>query len=1543
MKKKLKWIGIILATPILLFVILTILLYIPPVQNWVARRVAQYASEQTGMEIRVGRVALAFPLDLAIHDFIMLKKSTTLPLSYDTIANVERLVADVQLMPLFKEQIEIDAFELNRIKVSTNDFIPEARIKGSLHRMYLESHGIDLKKKLLKIDKAQIEEAIVQVQLADSTSPDTTTTKNLWKIQIDQLDIDKSRVTVYTPGDTLRIQAYMGKASLQNIHADLHKEAYSIRKAEWAEGGLTYDNRFTPATVTGMDYNHIRLTELNIAVDSFYYNAPMLRLAVRKCSFKEKSGIHIAELTSTVALDSATVYLPTLRIRTPDSHLLCSASMDFNAFDKQRPGVLSAQVDAALGKADIMRLIGNMPREFTKKWPNQPLSVKGKISGNMKKMVLDGINLHLPTALNAKLSGIVSHLDNTDRMEADINLVVKSQNLSFIPPLLPSSVNQQVKIPHGMTLTGRLKTSGANYSADIRLAEGGGKVNASLRFNTESMAYNARINANSFSIQHFLPHLGASPFTGDINIKGVGTDFLSNHTHLQAEAKVINFRYGGYSLNGMQGKANIRNGWVIADLYGQNPLFDGHVGMNAHINKRMMKGTLTLDLKRIDLYTLRIYDEPLVISGCAHLDVDTDFGERHKLQGFISDLTFTNMKGAYRPEDMVLEILTRRDTTHAVVRCGDLNLSFNGSGGYKQLMKQSEKLMAELQKQLKEKSLNQERLRERLPEAKLYLAAGSENILSRFIKQKGYQFKNALIDLNSSAVSGLNGQINIDALVADSLQLDTIRLSMTTQKDVFSFHGNIRNNKKNPQYVFNALFSGSLSDTGADIQTKLYDANNRLGIDIGLIATMEHEGMRVRLNGEKAILGYQYFHINEDNYIFMGNDKRISARLMLKADDGTGVQVYTNDDNTEALQDLTVSLYHFNLGKLSKALPYLPNIKGTMNGDYHIIQTPQEVSVSSAMSISDMSYENAPMGNLSTEFVYMPKENGGHYIDGILYQNGKEVGTLVGTYNSARQGIDAKLSMQHMPLDLLNGMISDQIIGLKGYADGSVDIKGSLSRPNVDGEILLDSAYLVSVPYGVQMRFDQEPIRILNSHILFEDFRMYAYNKSALTINGSLNFSNLDNMFIDVSMRARNFQLIKAKESAKAEAYGSTFVNFFAMLRGSMDNMRMRGKLDVLGSTDMTYVLRDSPLTTDNRLEGLVSFVNFQDTLQPKVTRPPLKGFDMDLAISIDEGAHVKCDLNSDHTNYIDLIGGGELRMKSNAAEDLRLTGRYTLSNGEMKYSLPVIPLKTFIIQDGSYLEFTGEPMNPKLNITATERSKAAVSEGEGISRMVEFECGVVITKTLEDMGLEFVIDAPEDLTISSELNTMSKEERGKLAVTMLTTGMYMAEGNTSNFSMNSALSSFLQGEINQITGSALRTLDLSIGLDNTTDASGATHTDYSFKFSKRFWNNRLRIVVGGKVSSGNNDYYNQNESFFDNVTFEYRMSPTSNQYFKLFYDRNSYDWIEGNVGRYGAGFIWRRKLRHFKDIFKLKNESTPNLPTKPEKSKTIVNDTIGK
>ena len=616
-------------------------------------------------------------------------------------------------------------------------------------------------------------------------------------------------------------------------------------------------------------------------------------------------------------------------------------------------------------------------------------------------------------------------------------------------------------------------------------------------------------------------------------------------------------------------------------------------------------------------------------------------------------------------------------------------------------------------------------------------------------------------------------------------------------------------------------------------------------------------------------------------------------------------------------------------------LPYLPNVSGVMNGDFHIIKTANEQSVSSAVTVDNMVYEGCKLGNLGSEFVYMPLEDGKHVVDGTLSCNGYDVGAISGSYDPVGEGsIDATLSLTRTPLKLLNGFIPNQIIGLKGYCDGDLTMKGTLSAPHVDGTLKLDSAYLESVPYGVELKFADTPVTITDSRMLFDNFKMFAKNRTPLTVNGSLNFANLDNIRLNTRISAQNYLLIDSKENMRSEAYGKAYVNFLGGVRCPLESLEMRGKLDVLGSTDMTYILRDSPLTTDTQLDNLVKFTSFKSKRVAEVERPALTGFSMDLTMDIDEGAHIVCALNADHSNYVDLMGGGTLRMQYGAVDGLRLTGRYTLNNGEMKYSLPVIPLKTFAIQDGSYVEFMGDAMNPRLNITATEETKASVSTDGGAGRSVTFNCGVKITKTLKDMGLEFIIEAPEDMSVNSDLQAMSKESRGKVAVTMLTTGMYLTDGNINTFSMNSALSAFLNSQINSISGNALRTLDLSFGMDNSTGSDGEIHTDYSFKFSKRFWNNRLRIVVGGKVSSGAT-VPNQNDSFFDNVTFEYRLSQNSNKYLKFFYDRDSYDWLEGYVEQFGAGFMYRRKLQNLTDLFRFKRSKNTffDAPETPKDS----------
>ena len=428
-------------------------------------------------------------------------------------------------------------------------------------------------------------------------------------------------------------------------------------------------------------------------------------------------------------------------------------------------------------------------------------------------------------------------------------------------------------------------------------------------------------------------------------------------------------------------------------------------------------------------------------------------------------------------------------------------------------------------------------------------------------------------------------------------------------------------------------------------------------------------------------------------------------------------------------------------------------------------------------------------------------------------------------------------------------------------------------------------------------------------------------------------------MTLDLRMRAQNFLLIDAKENLRSEAFGKAYVNFFAMMKGPLTSLQMRGKLDVLGNTDMTYVLRESELSTDSQLDELVKFTDFKSGKEETIVRPAIEGFDMMLSMSIDESAHILCALNEEKTNYIDLMGGGDLQMKYNPVDNIQLTGKYTLNNGAMKYSLPIIPLKTFTIQDGSYLEFTGDPFNPILNITATENMKSTVNEGQGTGRSVDFVCGVKLTQTLSKPGIQFIISAPNDMTMQDELNTMSIEERGKIAVTMLASGMYLSGGNTSDFSMNSALSSFLNSEINNIAGSAMRSLGLDLGMsvDNSTNASGALHTDYNFKFAKRFFNNRLSFTIGGKVSSGAEmENAGNNDSFFNNVELQYRLNEGASQYIRAFYNNNTYDWLEGLVGEYGVGFMWRRKLQHFKDIFRFKTEKQ-DVPVENVRQDTIV------
>ena len=1448
------------------------------------RQVTEMVSEQTGMDISVGYVRLKWPLDLQMDNFLAIHEN-------DTIADIRQLTVDVQLKPLFDKRIVVNSFEIQQGKVNTNGFLSDLQVKGQLENLSASSKGIDLRQHTIELNDAQLSRAHFDIVLSDTAQADTTTTsENPWFIKFDKATLTETGLTLALPGDTTLMKAYAGLLTAADGQVDLLRSRYTLGSLRWENG------TFDPLTITALQ------------VDS-------------------------------VEVDTATVRLPHLSLKTPDSDLQAEVVCDLNIIDSLHPGQLHLRLNAQIGKQDIIKVAGSpfvapdlIPQKFIRSYPNHPLKVIGSADGNLKELTFTGLDIDLPTAFHLRADGHAFNLINPDLLKANVSLKAKSQDLGFLTALLPPKTLDGYRVPNGMTLEGDFKANGQQYDADFLFREGSGTIKGKGAFNAGTMSYDADLRISQLNIHHFMPHDSIYQLSAAVKLKGNGTDFFKSNSRLTADATISQLRYGHWDISDVTAKGTLKNGHALFDLTSRNSLLNGTASIDALLSTKKLQATVTADIQQADLYRLRLSgDDELTVGLCGHVDVNSDMKQEHYISGLIGELTLKSPRGTVHPEDLGLLIKTTKDTTCLRAQSGDLILKLDGSGGYERLLSQLTAISDTVLSQYHNKVIDQPQIKAMLPTLRIYAESRTNNPLAAILRTKNITFKEALMDMTMSPETGINGKSYIHSLVYDSTRIDTISLNLTQRGERLSYQAQVTNNKRNPQFVFKALLDGHFTEHGALAGLRYYDDRGRMGIRLGATASMEYGGLRLQLMPERPTIGYKVFQLNKENYVFLGSDKRIQAKVDLIADDGTGVKLYTSEEQDSTyLQDLTLSLNRFNLDELTSVLPYMPRLSGLLNGDFHIVQDQQEkISVVSDFAVQQMAYEGSPIGNLSTELVYLQREDEGHAIEARLMLDDEEFGLLSGTYWSTptaqhpSQSIDATFEMTRLPLSLVNGFVPDQLIGLDGYGEGTLTIRGTTDKPVIDGEVLLDSAYLVSQPYNIRMRFDNDPVRIVGSHLLIENFGLYAYNNEPLNLMGEIDFSDLDNMSMDLRMRATNLLLINARQTPKSLAFGKAYVNFYSRLQGPMEALRMRGRLDVLGTTDLTYMLLDSPLSTDNRMDDLVRFVDFSDTTQVVVTRPVPKGLDADLTVSVSHGAHILCNLNTEQTNYLDLMGGGDLRMRYNQ-EGMSLTGRYTLSNGLMKYSLPVIPLKTFNIQDGSYVEFTGDPMNPRINITATERTRAIVSDQSGQSRPVTFDCGVVITKTLSDMGLQFIISAPEDMTISSELLSMSTEERGKIAVTMLTTGMYLADGNTNGFSMNAALSSFLQGEINQITGSALKTLDLQVGLDNTTDASGQMHTDYSFRFSKRLWNNRLSIQLGGKVSTGNNDAMGQQQSFFDNVTMEYRLDQSGQKNIRLFYNQNVYDWLEGYTGEYGGGFLWRRKMDTLSDIFRIFKKDQP-------------------
>lgn len=1500
-RKRRKWLRAalwVVSTPIVLFAVLMVLLYIPPVQNFLRKQATALASEATDMDISVERIDLRFPLNLLVSGAQVVQPADSSATQHpDTLLSLNSLNVRIQAWPLLRGKVEVDNITLTGVKVNSADLVKGMLIKGALGRFFLRSHGIDLLKEEVTLNDVELEDSQLMVQLKDTTDAepeDTTSTPVKWKLALQHLKLKNIAATLVLPQDTTSLSAYIDELGITNTEADLGQQRYGWRRFLLAGASFRYDVG-TGEAAEGFDASHIALRDIRVGIDSVLYYGRNLNAVIQECTLNERSGLSLSSFSGRIFADSTLIQIPELHLLTPHSEIKLGAQSYWKLVEMPTTGHLSAHLEAYIGKQDVMLFAGNLPESFKEAYPFRPLVIRAGTEGNLSQMQISRFMADLPGAFSLRGGGELWNLTDSLRRSAKMDLNMQTQNIGFLTALTGTANKGSLAIPDSMELTANLGLEGSRLSALLELNEGKGRMAMDASYDLTSEAYHADLAIDSLQLHHFLPKDSLYMLTLHAGARGQGTDFTSPRTHADVTVSLDGIQYGRWHLSGVDLKASLKSALATAQLTSNNALLKMTTQASMRLGRRYMDGQLQMDVADVGLYQLGILSAPLT-----------------------------------RPLAFNLEAEVRRDTVRMEMKAGDMNMWLRAQGTVNHLIEQSNQFVALLMKQIDDRKLDHAALRRALPSAGMFVKAGKDNPVNDLLEQHHMGFNELKLGFGFTPDWGINGRASIDGFHTDSLQLDTIFFAVHQDTTRIRLQSGVINTPQNPQIAFRSLLTGEVRSEDAELTLDFEDEKGEKGILFGINARPLTEGngkgngVLLNLTPENPIIAYRKFSFaDQANWIYLHKNMRVYANVDMDSDDGVCFRMQSDRKDTVSLQNIGVELRRFRLSELSKVMPYLPQLTGLFSAEAHYIQTENSLQVSAEADIKKLTYEKQPVGDIGLGVTWLPGEGKTHYLSTYLLYNNQDVLTADGTLmqQGEKSLMDISANITRLPLAMANAFVPDQMATLSGRADGELQISGSMDQPTVNGNLALDSANVYVKMLGARYWMDNRPLRLENNRLVFDKFAIYTTSNNPFAINGYVDFRNMERPTANLNLQARNYTLLNAKRTRESMVYGKVQVDLTGTVSGPLNALKMRGNMNLLGTTDVTYVLTDSPLTVEDRLDGLVSFVSFRDTLSAAsapVANVPLGGMDMLMSVHIDDAVRLRADLSPDRSQYIELEGGGDLSWQYTPQGDMSLTGRYTFSGGVMKFSLPVIPLKAFQIVSGSYVDWRGDVMNPTLSLKAQERMRASVSDGDdgSGSRMVNFDVSIALKGRLESPELVFDLTAPEDATVENQLQSMGAEERSKQAITMMATGIYLNDsGKGGGLTMGSALNSVLQSQINALAG-GMKGASFSVGIEDRTSAeTGDKQTDYSFRYSQRLFNDRVQIIIGGKVSTGANAT-NDVESFIDNISLEYRLDPSGTRYIRAFHNKNYESVLEGEITETGVGLVLRRKMDRLSELF---------------------------
>lgn len=1565
MRKVLKWIFRILLIYIGLFLVLSIALYIPFVQEKACDLVEKKVSDAMNMNLSIGKLRLYFPLTLNINQASIAKAPQ------DTMLRVQDLAVDVSLLPLFKKELQVNKIQLSGAYFHFVDSAKTMEIAARLDLLNLNGNVVQLSNDEIDLGQAVLSNGNVAINILKSSTDTTTTQSNgfPWKIVGKRLLLRNVQVHFADLPSGFSTNVQVENASLKKAMVDLLNQKVVANSIRISNGKYTIimpesnDSTQVQAPVkpqpadtvstkpweislakayiennyyemhigkfqndsSRFDTNHMFIRNININADSLYNCGITSYMTIKDVSAELTPELAITELKGFAKVDTNSLQVKNIQFKTKYSNIDFDGALNW-ATQNKTFGIknLSLLANGEIATNDIYSLLGNNPIDSVLT-ENTYLSLSANIRGSNNRIEIAELQMEYPHCFTAEANGYVFNIHNFKRLGGNLHMDIRGIDPDRFEKLLPAGMQKSISFPKSFSLTTNIIANNGQVDPEIHVRTPKGKLNLKGGLNIDTEVYDMTLVSDTFSVKQFMPSMDVDVVDGTFKAEGKGFDFFKQTTKTQLDLNIKRIDLMDYTYNGLIVNASLNDSYLKLSGKMQDKDLDFITNLTGTVKPDLIDVELMLDANNINLQALKIWNSPFKTSFEWKTTFTTDLKQKFGGKGDIQIQELEFMNSTYPKISLDYNLMNTDSLFYAYINSGDMRFEAHSPNSILLSQKSLEKANKKMAKQLNSLHINFAELKEFYPNVDFKLTAGKNNIINAYLAQDYMFIGSTSLKGRINTEEGLQLNCLLNDFQSKQNVIDTIQFVANQDSNKINFDFVAANRLNNPQFTFHLCADGFVDEKGLTL--KIHETNQKgvTGLDLGFIVGVEDQSLRLNLFPETPIIANRPWKLNPNNYISISKNKQISADLLLSGDIAR-IHAYSVD-SLKGHDGIMLDIDGINLYEISKSIPYLPQMKGILNTSLGVYSENQMFNSNGSFQISDFIYNSQNVGNIKLDAAYYVNEHKEPHVKSMLFVDGKESMAITGTLNdSTQQGMNLKIDFLRLPLKTANPFIPNDLLTMNGYLLGKISMVQNGKTPLINGELKLDSTSLYVIPANSTFTLDQQPIYIKDNFINFDSYKLYSSKNSPLVLTGNVDLRRLDYIYTDLTLKGNNFQLLNAPQTEKSMVYGKAFININTTVKGALNRLVVRGNLNLLNQTNLTYVMQESALDTQNKMAQLVTFVNFSDTTNVvfgKIQKiNELEGMDLLFVANIDQGVKLNIDLSTDGSNRVNLIGGGILTYMMNREGTNSLSGQYALTGGTVVYNIPVIGAKVFNIQEGSNVQWNGNLLNPMLNITAIEKIRASVSDGgsNNNSQVVTFNAIVRIQNPLESMSIVFDASAPDNLAWQNKLASQTLEQRGQTAMNLILYGApsFGGGGGSASNTATNALTGFLESQVNQWARNNLKGVSLNFGVENFSQNS-STRTDYSVQFSKSFWNDRFTVNVGGRVSTGNDPEIAKDQNFIDDLSIDYKLDKSGNLYMKLFHHTNYDNILEGKITETGLGVAIRRKLYKFRNIFRFR------------------------